>query len=113
MNQAGIYAVVTNWCYKFALKKEEREHIPTLVDNRIMANAEPEEVEMLRSSPNQAQGNLMMQIGAKFRVLEKKVHITQLCENAFFQYLVTAATKFDQMEKTDVEKLHLYAERIY
>ena len=77
LNQASIHAIVTKWCYKFALKKEERENIPTPVVNRIMANVEPEEVEMLISSPNHAQGNLMMQSEAKFRVLEKKGHMTQ------------------------------------
>ena len=41
-----------------------------------MVNVEPEEVDMLKSSPNLAQGNLMMQSEAKFRVLEKKVHVT-------------------------------------
>ena len=45
MNQVSIYAAVTNWCYKFALKEEEKEHIPTLVDHRILAIVEPEEVE--------------------------------------------------------------------
>ena len=74
-NQASIYSVVTNWCYGFPLK-EGREHIPAPVDNRIMANVEPEEVDMLISSPNLAQGNLMMQSEAKFRVLEKKLHVT-------------------------------------
>ena len=92
MNQASVYAVVANWCYKFALKREEREHIPTPVNNRIMANVEPEEVDMLISSRNPAQGNLMMQNEAKFRVLEKKVHMTRLCEKALFQYPVTAGT---------------------
>ena len=56
LHEASIHAIVTKWCYKFALKKEERENIPTPVVNRIMANVEPEEVEMLISSPNQAQG---------------------------------------------------------
>ena len=56
VDQASICAVVTNWCYKFALNKEAREHIPTPVDNRIMANMEPEEVQMLIYSTNQAQG---------------------------------------------------------
>ena len=56
VNQASVYPAGTNWCCKFALKKEEKEHIPTPVDNRIMAFVEPEEVEMLISSPNQAQG---------------------------------------------------------
>ena len=30
VNQVSIYAAVTNWCYKFALKKDDKEHIPTL-----------------------------------------------------------------------------------
>ena len=77
LNQSSIHAIVTNWCYKCAMKKEERENIPTPVVNRIMANVEPEEVEMFISSPNQAKGNFMMQSEAKFRVLEKKVHMTQ------------------------------------
>ena len=40
MNQDSNYAVVTNWCYNFALKKEEKEHNPTPVNNRIMADLE-------------------------------------------------------------------------
>ena len=63
VNQVSIYAAVTNWCYKFPLK-EEKEHIPTPVDNRIMAVV-------------LAEGNLMMQSEAKFRVVKKKVHLTQ------------------------------------
>ena len=51
---------------------------------------------MLISAPNQAQGNLMMQNEAKFRVLVKKIHMTQLSEKALFQYLVTAG-KFYQV----------------
>ena len=78
VNQVSIYGVVTNWCHNFVLKEEEREHIPTPMDNRIMAHVELEEVEMLISSPNEAQGNLMMHNEAKFKVLEKKVHMTQL-----------------------------------
>ena len=81
LNQVSIYAAVTNWCYKFALKEEEK-HIPTPVDHRILAIVEPEEVEMLTSSPNLAQGNLMMRSEAKFKVLEKNVHMTQLCEKS-------------------------------
>ena len=93
VNQVSIYAAVTNWCYKFALREEEK-HIPTPVDHRILAIVEPEEVEMLTSSPNLAQGNLMMRSEAKFKVLEKKVHMTQLCEKALFQYLVTAGNRY-------------------
>ena len=76
VNQVSIYAAVTNWCYKFALKQKEK-HIPAPVDHRILAIVEPEEVEMLTPSQNLAQGNLMMRTKAKFKVLEKKVHMTQ------------------------------------
>ena len=94
VNQVSIYAAVTNWCYIFALRMEEKEHIPIPVDNRVMAVVDPEEVDMLISSPNLAQGNLMMQNEAKFRVLEKKVHMTQSCEKALFQYLVTTGSRY-------------------
>ena len=107
VNQVSIYAAVTNWCYKFALK-DEKEHIPTTVDNRIRAVVEPEEVGLLISSPNLAQGNLMMQSEAKFRVLEKKVRMTQLCLSQ-----QEVATKFDQMEKTDGDESHIYAENTF
>ena len=52
-------SIFTNWCYKFALK-EEKEHFPTPVDDQITAVVDPEEVDMLISSPNLAQGNLMI-----------------------------------------------------
>ena len=74
------------------------------MNNRIMAVVEPEEVDVLTSSPNPALGNLAMQSEATFRVLEKNVHMTQFCEKA--------STKFDQMEKTDGDKSHLYSEDI-
>ena len=51
VKQVSVYVAVTNWCYNFALKKEEKEHVPTPVNNRIMAVVEPEEVDMLISSP--------------------------------------------------------------
>ena len=59
-----------------------------------MAVVEPEEVDMLISSPNLAQGNLMMQTEAKFRALENKVHMIQSCEKALFQDLVTAGNRY-------------------
>ena len=50
---------------------------------------EPEEVEMLVSSPILALRN-KMQGSATFRILEKRVRVTQVCEKALFQHLVTA-----------------------
>ena len=49
---------------------------------------------MLVSSPNVAQGNVMMQGEAEFRPLEKKVHMTQSCAKALFPYLVTAGSRY-------------------
>ena len=85
----GCYQLVLQICFEGGGK-----HIPTPVDHRILAIVEPEEVEMLTSSPNLAQGNLMMRSEAKFKVLEKKVRMTQLCEKALFQYLVTAGNRY-------------------
>ena len=56
----------------------------------------------------------MMQSEVKFRVLEKKVHMTQFCEEPFSTFLFQqeVAIKFDQMEKMDGDKSHRYAETI-
>ena len=60
------------------------------MDNRILATVEPP-----ISSPNLAQGNLMMQNQAKFRVLQKKPRMSQLCEKkALFLFLVTAGNRY-------------------
>ena len=50
---------------------------------------QPEEVEILVSPPNLAIGN-KMHGDMRFRILEKKVHMTQLCEKALLQLLVLA-----------------------
>ena len=65
MNQFSACAAVTDWCYRFALTKEEKEQVAILVDNGILAMVEPEEMEMLVSPPNLALGN-KMQGGASF-----------------------------------------------
>ena len=49
---------------------------------------------MLISSPNLGEGNSMMQNEVKFRVLEKKARMTQLCEEASVQYLVTTGNRY-------------------
>ena len=54
------------------------------MDNRIIVYVESEEV---------TQGHLMIQNEVKFRVLEKKVHMTQLFDKALFKILV-AVGKF-------------------
>ena len=56
VNQIGVYAAVTDWCYQFGLTNEEKE-VAISVDNGILTMVEPEEVEMLVSPPNLALGN--------------------------------------------------------
>ena len=52
------------------LRRRRRTH-PSPVDNRLMSKVEPEEVEMFVTSPNLAQGHVMMQYETEFRVLAK------------------------------------------
>ena len=51
-----------------------------------------------------------------FWVLEKKARITQFCEKKLDSNTLSQqeiATKFDQMEKTDGDKSHFYAENMF
>ena len=59
------------------------------VDNKFLTMVEPEKVELLAPPPGQAPGNRMQGGALSFQILEKKVQLTQLCEKAFFQHLVT------------------------
>ena len=93
VNQISVYAAITDWCYEIAWTNEEKEHVAILVDNRIQALVDPEKVDMLMSSPNQAQGNLV-QGSASFRRLGKKVQMTHMCDKAPFQHLVTAGNRY-------------------
>ena len=69
----------------------------------ILTKLKPEEVQLLASLPTRATGNWMQEIALSFDELAGKVQLTQLCEKAYFQYLVAAgnSTKFDQMGTTD------------
>ena len=55
----------------------------------IFTMMEPQYVEMLVSLPNLALGN-EMQGGESFRILEKRVQMTQFVKKSSFQHLVTA-----------------------
>ena len=64
------------------------------MDSRVLTLVEPEEVEMLVSPSNLALGN-KKQGSASFRILEKRVLMTQLWEKqALFQHLVTAGNLY-------------------
>ena len=78
VKQISVYAAVTDWCYQFVgLANEEKEQVAIPVSN-FLTMVETEEVEMLVSPPNLALRN-KMQGSASFRILEKRVQMTQLC----------------------------------
>ena len=89
MNQLSVYATVTDWCYQFGLTDEEKERVSIALDNWVLPMVKTQEVEMLVSPPNLTPGN-RMQGNTSFRVLEKKIQMTQLCDKALFQHLGTA-----------------------
>ena len=72
VNQVSIYAAATNWCYNFALKKEENNTFlhPWTIELWLLWKPKKWICWYIL---NLAQGNLMMQSELKFRVLEKKV----------------------------------------
>ena len=72
VNQVSIYAAATNWCYNFALKKEEHNTFlhPWTIELWLLWKPKKWICWYIL---NLAQGNLMMQSELKFRVLEKKV----------------------------------------
>ena len=67
-----IKSVITR-LLRIGVTRRKEKHLHTLVKNRIMAVVEPEEVDLLIYSPNLAQGSLMMQSEANFRVLERRI----------------------------------------
>ena len=108
VNQVSIYAVVTNWCYKFALKKENKNTFlhPWIIELRLLWKPKC----LLRTKHWETWWCRMRQ---KFRVLEKKfshdpIFVKKLYSNIMSQQEVD--TKFDQMEKVDGVKSHLCRE---
>ena len=65
----GCYELVLQICFE----EGKQEHVPTPVSSRITTVVEAEELDMLMSSPNQAQGNLMMQNETKIQSIGKQV----------------------------------------
>ena len=87
--QLRFYGAATNWCSQFDLKDEEKGPNAILMNSKVLIIVEPEEVELLVSPQTQAPAK-RKQRHTSFRVLENRVQMTQLCEKASSQYLVTA-----------------------
>ena len=108
VNQVSVYAAVTDWCYKFTLTKEAKEHIPTPVDNRILAIVDPEEVGHVDIFSESRTGDTWCRVMQASEYWKRRLTWPQLCEKALFQYLVTAGRWKRRME----DKSHLYADNI-
>ena len=90
VNQISVCAAVTDWCYQFGLTEGKRTSRQSRGKRTSRYSfGQSEEVDMLVSLRNLAFGN-KMQGGASFRVLEKRIQMTQLCEKTSFQHLVIA-----------------------
>ena len=69
---------------------------------KILTKLKTEVVQLLVSPPTSATGNRMPERVQSFEELIGQIHLTQLFEKTFFQYLVTSGkrTKFDQKRTT-------------
>ena len=76
------------------MTEEEKGRVGTIVNNKTLTMVQPEEVELLVSPPTQAPGNRMQGSAVSFQTPEMKIQLAQLCEQAFFQHLVTAKSYY-------------------
>ena len=74
--------------------EDENRRASTAVDNKILTKLKPEEVQLSVSPPKRATGNRMPESVQSFEELTGQIHLTQLCEKTFFQYLVAAKKKY-------------------
>ena len=116
VNQVSTHAALTNCCYNFALKKEEKEHILTHREQSnygCFGNRRSGHVDIF-SEPSTGKPDAAE--WGKIQSIEKEGshdpinNVKKPHSNILSQQEV--ATKFDQMEKTDGDKSHLHAENI-
>ena len=72
-----------------------------MVGSKILTMVEPEEAKLLVSPPTQAPGNKVQGGALSFQTPEKKMQLTQLCEEAFFQHLVIAGNTYKNRPNAD------------
>ena len=60
----------------------------------MLARLQPEYVQLWESAPTKAPGHRMRANALILEALASKIHLTQLCEKAYFQYRVTAGKKY-------------------
>ena len=92
--QLFIHGAATNWCFSSAWRMKRKDQMQFLWTVKCWSLWSQK---MLNGSPHtQAPGD-REQGHSSFRVLEKRVQMTQLCEKASFQYLVTGG-KYYQIQ---------------
>ena len=90
VHQLSVYGAVANWCHQSGSTEDENGRTIATVDNKILTKLKPEEVQLLVSHPKKASGNRMPERVQSFEELTGQVHLTHLCEKAFFQYRIAA-----------------------
>ena len=94
VNQVDVCGAEANWCYQIGFTEDEKGRTITTVDNKILTKLKPEEVQLLVSHPKRATGNRMPERVQSFQELTGQIHLTQLCEKAFLQDLVTSGKSY-------------------
>ena len=80
------------------------------MDNKILTELNPEEIQLLVSLATPATGNRMRENVLSFEALACKIQLTQLCEKKLTSNTLWqpgSSTQFDQMGTTDGEQLLL------
>ena len=93
VNQLSVYGAVANWCYQFGSIEEEKGRASSC-GQQDFDHLETRSSTTLVSPPTQATGNRMREKVLSFDELAGKIHLTQLCEKACFQYLVAARKQY-------------------
>ena len=90
VNQLSVYAAVSNRCEQFGLTEEEKGRASIPVDNKILTMGGTRRSDIIGISSDSGTWNRMQEGAMSFQTLERKVQLPQLCEKAYFQYLVAA-----------------------
>ena len=61
----------------------------------MLTSLQPDEVQLLVSPPTKASGNRLQEHILSFEALASRIQLTQLCEETYFQYHVTAGKKYN------------------
>ena len=89
-NQLSVFGAVANRCHQFGSTEEEEGRASFSVDNKMLTSVQQEGGQLLVFPPTIAIENRMQEKVLSFDELAGEIQLTQLCEEAYFQYLVAA-----------------------